>query len=127
MTIRWIPAPALIAAHTDQMKQHGGLHGGCDREKLESALARPVNLLAYNNASLPALAASYGFGLARNHCFPDGNKRISLVAMDIFLQLNGYELAAPEVEVVDVIQRLAAGDFDEPGLTAWVEQNMEAL
>jgi len=72
------------------------------------------------DAGLPRLAAEYGFGLARNHAFLDGNKRTAFVAMNVFLILNGYEIETAEAEAVDVMLRLAAGSFDLDGLVQWI-------
>lgn len=109
------------------LAEHGGLAGLRDEGLLESALARPRNLLAYGSPSLSELAAAYGFGLARNHPFLDGNKRIALATMGVFLDVNGYELTAPQVEAVTVIMRLAAGELKESQLAAWIAANMRAL
>ncbi|MGQ0835582.1 MAG: type II toxin-antitoxin system death-on-curing family toxin [Gammaproteobacteria bacterium] len=91
----------------------------------EAALARPRNLVAYSaqRPRLSRLAAAYGFALARGHCFPDGNKRLALAIMDVFLQLNGRELTASEADAVITIRDLAAGKLDEETLVAWVETN----
>ncbi len=110
------------------MAEYGGRPGPPRDNALESTLARPHNLLAYEpERNVFELAACYGFGFARNHCFPDGNKRIALVCMDIFLQLNGFELTADEVEAVDVIRTLAAGEMSEADLALWLEANTRRL
>ena len=122
-------APARLGAglvralHAELLAEYGGLDARCNEALLESALARPQQQYAYGDPAptLIGLAAAYGFGLARNHSFSDGNKRIALAAMDVFLQLNGYEIDAPEVEAVAVIQDLAAGRFDEAALAAWLK------
>jgi death-on-curing protein len=89
---------------------------------VEATLARPLNLLAYGDpdAGLPKLAAAYGYGFARNHCFADGNKRLALVSMDVFLGMNDSELNAPEPETVEVMRAVAAGTMSEAELEAWV-------
>lgn len=119
----WLDAALVRVLHGELLAEHGGLDARCNEALLESALARPQQRLADGDPSptLAALAASYGFGLARNHAFSDGNKRIALAAMDVFLQLNGYEIDAAEVEAVAVIQDLAAGRFDEAALAAWLK------
>jgi len=91
---------------------------------LEAALARPQNLLGYGNhqPSLSTLASSYEFGLARGHCFPDGNKRVALSTLDVFLQLNGYELTAG-----DTFRALAAGQLSEEQLAEWISANSQPL
>ena len=89
-----------------------------------TTLARPQNLLAYNrDATIFQLAASYGFGLAKNHCFPDGNKRLALISTDVFLQINGYELVADEADAVAVIRELASREISEQILANWIEDN----
>jgi death-on-curing protein len=89
---------------------------------LEAALGRPMNLHAYSEqpASLQRLAAAYGFALARGHCFPDGNKRVALAIIDVFLRMNGLELTAEETDAAETIQALAAGDVTEVALTDWI-------
>jgi death-on-curing protein len=94
---------------------------------LESALARPKNLLAYGSPSLPELAAAYGFGLAKNHPFLDGNKRIALAALAVFLDVNGYELVAPQTDAVTTILRLASGELSEAQLAVWIGANIRPL
>ncbi len=123
MTWRWLSERGVLAAHAEQIAEHGGAPGVRDRGLLDSALARPRNLVAYGEPSVFRLAAAYAFGIARNHPFVDGNKRTALVAAATFLLLNGYELAAPEAEAVGVILRLADGSVDEGALAAWLERN----
>jgi death on curing protein len=86
---------------------------------------RPQQLLAYSDPQPPVwrLAAAYGYGFAKNHCFPDGNKRIALAVIDVFLQLNGYELVASEEDAALTIQSLAAGQVTELDLASWIEEN----
>ncbi|MRR13541.1 type II toxin-antitoxin system death-on-curing family toxin, partial [bacterium] len=99
----------------------GGMPGLRDENSLESALARPRQLLAYKPAAdLPALAASYGYGLARNHPYNDGNKRVAFVVMAVFLGLNGLEFTASEAEVVTTIVALASGELDEETVADWI-------
>jgi death-on-curing protein len=97
---------------------------------LEAALARPQNLLAYSDSepSLFALGAAYAFGIARGHCFPDGNKRVALSVLDVFLQLNGYELTAGDIPAtVDTFRALAAGELSEEQLAEWTAANSQPL
>jgi death on curing protein len=95
---------------------------------LEAALGRPVNLHAYAESppSLPRLAAAYGFALARGHCFPDGNKRVALAIIDVFLRMNGLALTANETDAVVTIQALAAGELTEEELADWIAANAKA-
>lgn len=109
------------AIQTDVLLTHGGMPGLRDENSLESALARLRQLLAYRpDADLPALAASYGYGLARNHPYNDGNKRVAFVVMAVFLGLNGLEFTASEADVVTTIVALAAGELDEETLADWI-------
>jgi death-on-curing protein len=118
----WVPLRAVVAIQGELIAEHGGLSGPPRHGDLEAALGRPVNLHAYSETppSLPRLAAAYGFALARGHCFPDGNKRIALAIVDVFLRLIGSELAADEMDAVDTIQALAAGDLTEDQLAEWI-------
>ena len=122
---RWLAIVHILSIHSDQTQAHGGSLGLRDRGLLESALERPRNRLHYDtDADLPALAAAYGFGLANNHPFVDGNKRVAFQAMYLFLGLNGFRIEAPEEEVVAVILSLASGGLDETGLTAWLREHI---
>lgn len=114
------------AMHYDQLRQHGGLFGIRDENALESALARPRQKRTYEPASdLCLLAAAYGYGLATNHAYTDGNKRIAFVAMYTFLGVNGWEIVAAEAEVVEVMLAVAAGTRDEGSLAAWLREHVE--
>jgi death-on-curing protein len=116
----WIDLEVVLAIHDEQIAEHGGQAGVRDRVLLESAMARPQNQFAYGEHSLPRLAASYAFGISRNHPFPDGNKRTSLVVAELFLDLNGLELAATDAECVTTFLQLAAGDLTEEELAEWI-------
>jgi death on curing protein len=118
----WLNRMIVEAIHADQVREHGGQAGLRDEGLLESALARPRHVWScVPDAGLPRLAGEYGFGLARNHAFLDGNKRAAFVAMNVFLILNGYEIETAEAEAVDVMLRLAAGSLDLDGLVQWIE------
>jgi death-on-curing protein len=120
---RWTGKKALLLLHELSLAEFGGAPGLRDEGLLDSALARPQNLWAYNSPStIAALAAAYGYGIARNHAFVDGNKR---VAIGVFLGLNGYRLAAGQGNATQTIIALADGTLDEPGLSAWIEKHME--
>lgn len=113
------------AVHFDQIQQHGGQGGVRDEGLIQSALARPRNKWAYEpNSDLATLAAAYGFGLAKNHCFLDGNKRVAFMAMYVFLGLNGYEINATEQETVVVMREVATDARTEEDLAMWVRENM---
>ena len=116
----WIERAIVLAIHNEQLAEHGGLTGIRDEGLLESALARPLNLAAYHTPDCADLAAAYGFGIARNHPFMDGNKRTAFVAIELFLAMNGYELVAEDADCVLTMFALAAGELDEPALAAWV-------
>jgi death-on-curing protein len=119
----WIDARAIVAIHDEQLAEHGGGAGLRDRGLLESALARPVNLAAYESPDAAALAAAYAVGLAKNHPFVDGNKRTAFVAMELFLHLNGFDLDADDTACVLTMLAVAAGEIDEPTLAAWIRQH----
>lgn len=109
------------AIQTDMLITHGGMPGLRDQNQLESALARPKQRFAYEpTADLAALAAAYGYGLARNHPYNDGNKRVAFVVMAVFLGLNGLEFTASEADAVTTIVALASGDLDEETLADWI-------
>jgi death-on-curing protein len=121
----WVPLRAVIAIQGELITEHGGLNGPPRQGDLEAALGRPVNLHAHADSppTLPRLAAAYGFALARGHCFPDGNQRIALAVIDVFLRMNGLELTADETDAVSTIQALAAGELTEEGLADWIAAN----
>lgn len=122
---RWLSKPIVLALQRAQIMEHGGAPGLRDEGLLESALARPQRKLDYEPESdLATLAAAYGFGLARNHAFVDGNKRVAFMAMYVFLGLNGRDFDAPEPEVVRTLERLAAGKVTERKLADWVRAGM---
>jgi len=111
---QWVPRLVVDAIHFDQLREHGGLSGLRDDAALEAALARPRNKRAYRpKVDLTTLAAAYGFGLARNPPFNDGNKRVAFVTMVVFLELNACQFTAPETEVVRVMAGVAAGSTSE--------------
>lgn len=121
----WVERLAVEAIQFDLVRTYGGMPGLRDENGLESALARPRQRHAYEPKSdLAALAAAYGFGLARNHPFNDGNKRVAFVTMAVFLGLNDCEIDAPETEVVTVMLELAAGKIDEGQLADWVRSRL---
>ena len=119
----WLLTEAMIDIHTEQLAMFGGPAGLRDLGLLESALARPINRFAYGETDLAALAASYAFGIARNHPFIDGNKRVALLAMVTFLGLNNVALDVSNAAAAAAILALAAGEVDEDGLTQWLRDN----
>ncbi len=115
----WIALEVAEAAHLEQLAEHGGGEGVRDVRLLESAMARPQNLLAYDDPDAAALAAAYAYGIARNHPFVDGNKRTAAVVSETFLVLNGYILNATDAELVVAFLALASGDLSEDELADW--------
>lgn len=120
--IVWLLEEAVRAVHSRQISEHGGRPGLRDEGLLLSALARPQNLAAYGDPTpdLAALAASYAFGIARNHPFIDGNKRVALVAARTFLLINGADLEATQEEKYVTFLRLAEGGLSEGELAEWL-------
>ena len=106
----WLNRAVLVAAHDEQLAEHGGAAGFRDEGLFDSALARPLNLAAYESPDVAALAASYAVALAKNHPFVDGNKRTAFVAMELFLWLNGQALNADDAECVLAMLAVAAGE-----------------
>ena len=119
----WLTLPLVVAIHDEQLAIHGGSAGIRDATMLESALDRPRNKWAYEQAELPQLAAAYGFGLAKNHPFVDGNKRTALLAIYTFLGVNEVDFIVPEAEAAAMIQSLAAGEVSEESLARWMRDN----
>lgn len=119
----WLPLDLILAIHDEQLREFGGAGGLRDQGALESALARPLNRYAYGTTDLAELAAAYGFGLARNHAFVDGNKRTAFLAMVTFLGLNEIEFEVTEAETVVIMLGLAAGEVSEESLARWIRDN----
>jgi death on curing protein len=123
----WLKRQWVDALHFQQLKRFGGLYGIRGEGAIESALSRPIHKWAYEQArDVPALAAAYGFGLARSHGYSDGNKRVAFMAMAVFLDINGFVLDAAEPEVVRVMVSVAAGDLTEAELAEWVREHARA-
>ena len=125
----WINLRVIKAFHDRQINEHGGLPGLRDEGLLLSALSRPVNAYHYSDAKpdLAELAAAYGYGLSKNHPFSDANKRTALIAMRLFLKLNGYDLtASPEAKYKTII-RVAASETSEAELVLWIRDNLKDI
>ena len=117
----WVDRLVIDAVHLDLLREHGGLAGLRDENALESALARPKNRWSYEvGVDIATLAAAYGWGLATGHPYRDGNKRVAFVTMATFVALNGYELEAPDEEVVQAMMSVAARHRSEHDLADWV-------
>jgi len=125
---RWVERLVVEAVQFDLIRTFGGMPGLRDEHALEAALARSPQRHAYEpTADIAELAAAYGFGLASDHPFVDGNKRIAFVTMAVFAGLNGHEIEAPEDEVVGIILPLAAGELSEPELATWLRSRLRAV
>ncbi|MDP1673230.1 MAG: type II toxin-antitoxin system death-on-curing family toxin [Burkholderiales bacterium] len=121
---RWLLPEVVTAIHQMLIAEHGGLPGIRDQGLLDSALARPRQQAAYGKKnSVFQLAAAYSYGLARNHPFVDGNKRIALTVAAVFLEINGYSLNASEAEAVIIYQQLADGRLTEEALARWLRES----
>jgi len=121
----WLNAQVMLAVHEEQLAEHGGGSGVRDQGLFESALSRPLNLATYGEPDVAALAAAYGFGLARNHPFVDGNKRTAFVAVELFLALNGWRLAATDAQCLLTMLALAAGDISEDEFAQWLRAHIQ--
>lgn len=116
----WIDPVVIRAIHGKQLALHGGGMGTRDKGLLEHALARPMQLAAVEAPDVAALAAAYGYGLAKNHPFIDGNKRTAFVAVELFLALNGSQLTANDTDCVMTMLAMAASDIDEDAFADWI-------
>ena len=125
MTWIWLSEEVIFAIHDRQIAEHGGAAGVRDASLVRSALARPMNMAAYESGDVFDLAAAYGFGIARNHGFVDGNKRTAYVATLLFLRLNGALLTAPAVDRVLVFESLGAGQLALDTFAAWLRKHGE--
>ena len=121
---RWVGLNVVLAIHDRQLAEHGGADGIRDLGAVESALARPMNLAAYGDADAAALAAAYMYGLAKNHGFVDGNKRVAWVAGRLFLTDNGYSLEFDPLDAIRVVEGVAAGRVGEPELAEWLRTRL---
>lgn len=126
MSWSWVKKDVALAAHREQLAEHGGGDGVRDPAMLESAMMRPQNLAAYGEPDLAALAASYAFGIARTHPFVDGNKRTAAVVAETFVLLNGHVLTANNGELAVTILALAAGELSEDDLAQWFREHLAA-
>lgn len=125
---RWITYEQAVAIHSRQLRRFGGATGLRDEGMLRSALERPINKWRYEQAELAELAAAYAYayGLAKNHAFVDGNKRIAFLSMRVFLIKNGVQFAPDPAHATSIILSLAAGEVSEESLTRWIRDNWPA-
>jgi len=120
MNPQWIDLSVVLAIHEQQIAEHGGTVGIRDLGLIESALGRPQNLLLYNDPDIFDLAAAYGYGIAQNYGFIDGNKRTAYVVTRLFLVLNGYDINASGVEKVITFEQVGKGNLDQATLASWL-------
>ncbi len=126
MSWHWIDRLALELLHDESLAEHGGASGLRDEGLLESALARPLNLAVYGQADVADLAAAYGVGLAKNHPFVDGNKRVAFLAVGLFLALNGWRLVASQADATLTLLAVATGEIDEATFARWLREHSGA-
>ena len=126
--IKFLNKEIILFFHRSLIRQYGGSSGLRDEGLLESALSQVYMTMngEYLHQDIIEMAAAYGFHLCKNHAFVDGNKRIALVAMDTFLQLNGWELIAGEKETYVIMLQLAAGELTKQELIEWIRNNIKA-
>ena len=122
---RWLERHAVLLLHEESLAIFGGASGLRDEGLLDSALGRAPNRKAYSpQCSVADLAAAYGYGLAKNHPFVDGNKRTAFLALGLFLEINGSRLVATQVDAIQTMLALAAGDLTEDELARWIGRNL---
>ena len=122
---RWVGLNVVLAIHDRQLAEHGGADGIRDRNAIESALARPLNLAAYGNPDAADLAAAYAYGLANNHGFLDGNKRTAWVAARLFLADNGQRLEFDPLDAIRIMEDVAGGRIREADLAGWFRRHLK--
>jgi death on curing protein len=124
----WVEKEALLLLHGKSLARFGGLEGVRDEGLLDSALARPLNAFHYDGLrDIAGLAASYAFGLAKNHPFADGNKRAAFMAVGLFLGANGWELDADPAEAIRAVLALAGGEIGEGEFAAWLRLHIKSI
>lgn len=121
----WINHKVLLLLHEESLAEHGGASGLRDEGLLDSALARPLNLALYGQPDLADLAASYGIGLAKNHAFIDGNKRVAFLAVGLFLSIHGCRLVATQAQATLTMLSVAAGEMDETAFADWIRRHLQ--
>ncbi|HKX08071.1 MAG TPA: type II toxin-antitoxin system death-on-curing family toxin [Stellaceae bacterium] len=121
----WVDLDVVLAIHEEQLAEHGGADGVRDMGLLQSALARPQNLVAYGSPDFADLAAAYAGGIARNHPFVDGNKRTAWVVAEAFVELNSFELVADDAGSYETMLALAEGRIDETTFAAWMRPQLK--
>jgi death on curing protein len=124
---QWIDRDVLLILHDESLAEHGGGVGIRDEGLLDTTLARPLNSIAYGTLDAAELAAAYGFGLAKNHAFVDGNKRAAFLAVGLFLYLNDHRLTASQVDATRAVLAVAAGEIGEAQFAQWIRENMRTV
>lgn len=122
---KWIDKSSLLILHDESLTLHGGTAGIRDEGLLDSALNRAPNLALYGEPDCASLAAAYGFGIAKNHPFVDGNKRTAFLSVGMFLAMNGMRLKATQVDATLTMLAVAAGEMDEAAFAVWLRHNSE--
>ena len=123
----WLDQAVVIAMHDRLLAEHGGASGLRDDAVLESALARPQQLISYGDPDLFDLAAAYAAGIVQNHPFVDGNKRTGFMTAYVFLARNGMQLIASEIDAVQAVIALAANELQEIDFAAWLRESCMAI
>jgi death-on-curing protein len=121
----WIDDAVVEAIHDAQLAEHGGLAHVLDTDMLAAALARPKNLAAFEKADVCRCAAAYGHAIARNRPFVDGNLRTAFVAVELFLELNGYSLETSDTDCVLTMLGVCDGSIDEALFPAWLRRHIQ--
>ncbi len=124
---KWLRRDSVLASHERVMREHGGQAGILKPDALDSALAKPKNMWAYEKSSVFALAAGYAKAINQNHAFVDGNKRTALMSAGVFLRINGYRLKASQAEAVRATVGLASGKVSQEQFAQWLEKNSKKL
>jgi len=120
---KWIDKQLLVMLHDESLAMHGGASGVRDEGLFDSALNRAANLALYGKPDFAQLAAAYGVGLAKNHAFVDGNKRVAFLSVGLFLGLNGYKLKATQVDATLIMLAVAGGEMNEVDFANWIRAN----
>jgi death-on-curing protein len=120
---QWINKQLLVMLHDESLLLHGGASGIRDEGLLDSALNRAVNLALYSEPDFADLAAVYVIGLAKNHAFVDGNKRVAFLAVGLFLGLNGYKLTATQTDATQTLLAVASGEIQETSFAQWIREH----
>jgi len=121
---RWVSEAVVIATHDEQLAEHGGAPGVRDLALLQSALARPKNLVAYGSPDIAALTAAYACGITKNHPFVDGNKRTALLTANLFLLDHGHDIGANDAELLAIMLGISDGSMSETQFAEWLRRNI---